>query len=68
MDNNQSFDASFKELQEISKKLDDKAITVDSLVESIEKAANLIAICEKKLTETEKRVEVILDNLNQDNQ
>lgn len=66
MDNNQSFDASFKELQQISKKLDDKAITVDSLVESVEKAANLIAICEKKLTETEKRVEVILDNISQD--
>ena len=67
MDNKQSFDASFKELQEISKKLDDKAITVDSLVESVEKAANLIAICERKLTETEKKVEVILDNLSHDN-
>jgi exodeoxyribonuclease VII small subunit len=41
-------------LQEISKKLDDKEITVDSLVESVEKAAELIAFCENKLTETER--------------
>lgn len=68
MKNNQSFDASFEELQQISKKLDDKAITVDSLVDFVEKAAHLIDICEKKLTETEKRVEIILDNINQDDE
>jgi exodeoxyribonuclease VII small subunit len=63
MDKNQSFDASFAELQKISKQLDDKTITVDSLVQSVERAAELIAICEKKLTETENKIEIILNNL-----
>ena len=68
MDKNQSFDASFAELQKISKQLDDKAITVDALVESVEKAAKLISICEKKLSETEKKVERILDSINNNNE
>lgn len=56
----------FDELQEIVTDIEEGTITVDELSKKVKRAGELIKICKEKLTSTEKDVEKILEELEQE--
>ncbi len=54
----------FKELEQIVRDIERETIGVDELAEKVKRAAVLISICRKKLTDTEVDVQKILDEIN----
>lgn len=62
---NQTYQASIEELQEIIKAIEDEKITVDELEIKVKRGAELIKFCKEKLTNTEKAVDNILEDLDQ---
>ncbi|MBK7129895.1 MAG: exodeoxyribonuclease VII small subunit [Crocinitomicaceae bacterium] len=54
---------SFEELQDIVQDIENGEISVDILSEKVKRAAELIKVCRKKLTETEEDVARILKDL-----
>ena len=63
MENELNYTVAFEELQQIVKDMEDGEITVDELSLKVKRAAELIAICKKKLTSTEEDVNQILKEL-----
>jgi len=53
----------FDELQEIVLAMEEGQIGIDDLAEKVKRAAELIAICKRKLTATEGDVQKILKDL-----
>lgn len=58
-----NYTASFEELQQIVRDMEDGEITVDELSLKVKRATELIKICKKKLTSTEEDVNQILKEL-----
>lgn len=54
---------SFKELQEIIKKIETAEINVDELTPMLERASLLIKICKDTLTKTETEVNKLIENI-----
>lgn len=57
------YEEAYNELQQIVADIEDGEIGVDELSEKVKRAAELIAICKKKLTSTETDVKKILEDL-----
>lgn len=61
--NNYTYEAAFKELQEIVQQIEEGNVNIDQLSDYIKRAAVLVKICEAKLTETEEEVQILLQKL-----
>jgi len=63
-----SYTEAFDELQLIVSELEQGGISVDQLLQKVQRAALLIRICKKKLTTTEEDVNQILKELESEEQ
>jgi exodeoxyribonuclease VII small subunit len=63
MDQLESYEQAFEELQQIIHDIESGEISIDSLSEKVKRASVLIAYCKNKLTNTELDVQKILDEL-----
>ena len=52
-----SFNASMAEIEEILKNIEDGEPDIDKLAAKVKRASELIKLCQKKLTETEKEID-----------
>lgn len=59
-----SFEAAFARLEEILEKLNNGTISLDDSLNLYEEADNLIATCNKRLVDAERRIEVLVKNRN----
>lgn len=66
MANSTSYTEAFQELQSIVEEIEGGEISVDELSDKVKRAALLIKICKSKLTDTEKNVNQILADLEDD--
>lgn len=57
------YEEAYNELQQIVADIEDGQIGVDELSDKVKRAAELIAICKKKLSNTEADVKKILEDL-----
>ncbi|MEC4113207.1 exodeoxyribonuclease VII small subunit [Myroides pelagicus] len=63
MDEKITYEKAANELDEILKAIKNDEVTVDDLAEKVERASQLIVYCKEKLTNTERKVEEIIDKL-----
>jgi exodeoxyribonuclease VII small subunit len=56
----ESYSAAMTELQEILSLLENDEIGVDELVEKVERASHLLKWCDRKLRETETKIQKII--------
>ena len=56
------YDEAVAELEQIVNAMESENISIDELGSKVKRATELIAFCKKKLTDTEKEVNKILDN------
>jgi len=61
-----SYTEAFDELQVIVGEIEEGTITVDELAAKVKRASELIRICKEKLTSTEKDVNAILKELEEE--
>jgi len=61
-----NYTEAFGQLQQIVEEIESGDISVDVLAAKVEKAAELIKICQGKLTQTESNVNHILSDLNEE--
>lgn len=64
--NSYTYEAAFKELQEIVQQIELGDVNIDQLSDYIKRAATLVKICEAKLTDTEEEVQSLLEKLNEE--
>lgn len=57
-----SFEAAFARLEEILEKLSSTAISLDESLKLYEEADRLIVLCNKRLTDAERKIEVLVKN------
>lgn len=57
-----SFEASFLRLEEILEKLNASTVSLDESLKLFEEADKLIVTCSKKLTEAERKIEILIKN------
>jgi exodeoxyribonuclease VII small subunit len=60
------FEAALKELEEIVSKLESSELPLEDSLELFEKGIRLSRLCTKKLTEAEKKVDLLLKELAKD--
>ena len=63
MEEKETYQAAFEELEAIVNEIEGGEISVDELSEKVKRAAKLIKICKNKLTSTEEDVNKILKEL-----
>ncbi len=51
-----TYELAFKELEEITREIENEAVSVDVLSEKVKRASFLIEFCQKKLRQTEDEV------------
>lgn len=51
-----TYESAFKELEEITREIENEAVSVDVLSEKVKRASFLIEYCQKKLRQTEEEV------------
>lgn len=61
-----NYTEAFEELQLIVSEIEEGTITVDILAEKVKRAGELIRVCKEKLTSTEKDVNAILKELEEE--
>lgn len=59
---NIGYDEAIAELEEIVNEMEKENISIDELGSKVKRATELIALCKKKLSDTEKEVSKIFDN------
>ena len=59
-----SFEAAFARLEEILEKMNSEAISLDDSLKLYEEADQLIALCNKRLNEAERKIEMLVKNRN----
>jgi exodeoxyribonuclease VII small subunit len=57
---NLTYEAAFKELQEISDEIERESVSIDVLADKVKRASELIAFCQSKLRDTETEVNNII--------
>ncbi|MBS0616492.1 MAG: exodeoxyribonuclease VII small subunit [Verrucomicrobia bacterium] len=62
MEKEQTFEEAYKRLEEILEKMNSGKASLDASLSLYEEADKLITTCQKKLTEAEKKIEVLLKN------
>lgn len=65
-ENKHTYQEAFEELQQLVQDIENGDISVDVLSEKVKRAAFLIKFCREKLTSTEKDVNEVLKELNED--
>ncbi|MDF2191396.1 exodeoxyribonuclease VII small subunit [Paraflavitalea sp. CAU 1676] len=60
MDVNLTYEAAYKELQQISKDIENETVSVDVLAEKVKRASFLITFCQQRLKSTETEVNKII--------
>ena len=63
-----TYESAFKELEEITKEIENEAVSVDILSEKVKRASFLIEYCQKKLRETEEEVGNIIRQIEDNGQ
>jgi exodeoxyribonuclease VII small subunit len=63
MKEKKTYQDAFDELQLLVRKMESAEIHVDDLAEMLKRAALLITICKKKLTDTEEEVKALLEKM-----
>ncbi|MDX1583189.1 MAG: exodeoxyribonuclease VII small subunit, partial [Thermoanaerobaculia bacterium] len=61
-DQDQNFEESFKELESIVRRLEGEQLTLDESLALFEKGIHLSRFCHQKLSEVEKKIELILSD------
>ncbi len=61
-----TFEAAFQRLEEILEKMNTNTVSLDESLLLYEEADGLIAICNKRLNEAEKKVSILMKNRNGD--
>lgn len=61
-----SFEAAFVRLEEILERLNTGTISLDESLKLYEEADQLITICNKRLTDAERKIEILVKNRNGD--
>lgn len=56
------FEAAFERLEEILEKLNSGTVSLDASIKLYEEADKLIVLCNKRLNEAEKRIEILVKN------
>lgn len=51
-----TYESAFEELEEITREIENEAVSVDVLSEKVKRASYLIEYCQKKLRQTEEEV------------
>ena len=57
-----SFEAAYERLEEILEKMNTEQVSLDSALSLYEEADSLIGDCQKRLTEAEQKIEVLIKN------
>ena len=65
MDKDIGFQAALKRLEEIIENLEEDIDDLDELVKLFEEGSDLVAICDKKLSDVETKIETITKRLNE---
>jgi exodeoxyribonuclease VII small subunit len=60
----QSFESAFSRLEEILERMNSGTISLDESLKLYEEADGLINMCNKKLTDAERRIEILIKNRN----
>jgi exodeoxyribonuclease VII small subunit len=63
---NMTYESAFKELEEITRAIENEAVSVDILSEKVKRASYLIEYCQKKLRQTEDEVGKIIKQMEGD--
>jgi exodeoxyribonuclease VII small subunit len=63
---NITYESAFKELEQITKEIENESVSVDILSEKVKRASFLIEICQKKLRQTEDEVTNIIRHMEGD--
>ncbi len=63
---NMTYEYAFKELEEITRAIENEAVSVDILSEKVKRASYLIEYCQKKLRQTEDEVGKIIKQMEGD--
>lgn len=63
---NMTYESAFKELEEITREIENEAVSVDVLSEKVKRASYLIEFCQKKLRQTEEEVGNIIRQIEDD--
>ena len=58
-----TYEAAYKELQEISAEIEKESVSVDVLADKVKRAAELISFCQTKLRATETEVNNIIKQM-----
>lgn len=61
-----SFEAAFIRLEEILEKMNSGSVSLDESLKLYEEADKLIILCQKRLTEAERKIETLVKNRNGD--
>ncbi len=62
MTTNESFESSFKRIEEILQLMNDGKLSLDESIQLFEEADHLIGFCSKKLVSAEQKVEQLMKN------
>jgi exodeoxyribonuclease VII small subunit len=63
---NMTYESAFKELEEITRAIENEAVSVDVLSEKVKRASFLIEYCQTKLRQTEDEVGNIIRQMESD--
>lgn len=58
-----TYEAAYKELQEIAREIENETVSVDVLAAKVKRAAELITFCQSKLRSTELEVGKIIEQM-----
>jgi len=61
-----NYESAYKELEEITREIENEAVSVDVLAEKVKRASFLIEFCQKKLRQTEEEVGNIIRQIEGD--
>lgn len=58
--NTQTYEKAFKRLEDILQQMNESRLSLDDSMKLFEEATSLVSFCEKKLEESEKKIELLL--------
>jgi exodeoxyribonuclease VII small subunit len=63
MDHQTTYEAAYKELQQIAREIEQETVSVDVLAAKVARASELISFCQNKLRSTELEVTKIIEQM-----
>ena len=63
MDSQTTYEAAYKELQQIAREIEQETVSVDVLAAKVARASELISFCQNKLRSTEMEVTKIIEQM-----